>query len=342
MAKLPTLQLLFVILQLALLISKTFVFSQSSTQSAVDQSESNNQTDLNRKNQSSTFDSTTAATPMSENLTNSLSTADINLDENIFLYLNTESSSESIPTTTAAPEQPQSDPFDYNLFFCTCDLIGGECDVNCCCDPDCSQDDLRLFNGCWSPPSSYFDRYYCSPDPDRYGLVWNNTPEFRVQWSSRSGMFCIVTDNVPKKRLFKDRAPVTEDELLKQISPKLSGRWNDPESQKPSAGLEQWIYQPYYKQGSPIFTLHINGIVSVLSNGLKFNFFFSKKTFELLMRIGFNCNFICQSYRVRSIALRATRPKRSISWNLITITSAVCRARIDAVQRFVLKNGWPI
>jgi len=263
MAKLPTTQLLFVILQFVPLISKTFVFSQSVTQSTVEQPETNSQTDLNRTQ--STTDSTVAATPMSDNLTASNSVSTDNIDDDIFLNFNTESSTESNPTTPAPPEQPESDPFDYNLFFCTCDLIGGQCDVNCCCDPDCSQDDLRLFNRCWSPPSSYFDRYYCSPDPDRYGIVWNNTPEFRIQLSSHSGMFCIVTDNVPKKRLFEDKAPVTEVELFKQIVPKLSGRWNDPENQ-PTTGLEQWIYQPYYKEGSPIFTLHINGIAGVLSN----------------------------------------------------------------------------
>ncbi|CAF4311841.1 unnamed protein product, partial [Adineta steineri] len=28
---------------------------------------------------------------------------------------------------------------------CTCDLTGGICDVSCCCDPDCSSDDLVAF-----------------------------------------------------------------------------------------------------------------------------------------------------------------------------------------------------
>ncbi|CAF1016244.1 unnamed protein product [Adineta steineri] len=32
---------------------------------------------------------------------------------------------------------------------CTCDLTGGICDVSCCCDPDCSSDDLVAF-GCSS------------------------------------------------------------------------------------------------------------------------------------------------------------------------------------------------
>ena len=261
MAKLPAIQLLLMVLQLVFLTFTTLVFAQSVTSSTtVEPPQTNSQIDLNR-NQSAT-ESTTAATPVSENLTNNNSNP-ASTDSNIFFV--TELSTDSNPTTPVPPDQPESDPFNYDLFFCTCDLMSEKCDVNCCCDPDCSQDDLRLFNRCWSPPSSYFDRYYCSPDPDRYGVAWNNTPEFRIQWSSHSGMFCIVTDNVPKKRLFEEKAPVTEDELFQQILPKLSGRWSHPESQ-PTTGLEQWIYQPYYKEGSPIFTLHINGIVSVLSN----------------------------------------------------------------------------
>lgn len=259
MTKLSAIQLSFVIFQLFFLICITFVFAQSVTPTSSTTIEptqtTNSQIDLNQ----STTESTTAATSVSENLTTSTDGSNI--------FLSTELSTESNLATSVPPDQPESHPFNYDLFFCTCDLTGEKCDVNCCCDPDCQEDDLRLFNNnrCWSPPSSYFDRFYCSPDPDRYGVVWNNTPEFHIQWNSHNGMFCIVTDNVPKKRLFEDKSPVSEDELFQQILPKLSGRWKDPQSQ-PTIGLEQWIYQPFYKEGSPIFTLHMNGNISVLSN----------------------------------------------------------------------------
>jgi len=32
--------------------------------------------------------------------------------------------------------------------ICTCDLGDETCDVNCCCDPDCSDDDRLAFSGC--------------------------------------------------------------------------------------------------------------------------------------------------------------------------------------------------
>jgi len=32
--------------------------------------------------------------------------------------------------------------------ICTCDLTESECDVNCCCDPSCSNDDRQAFSMC--------------------------------------------------------------------------------------------------------------------------------------------------------------------------------------------------
>lgn len=245
--------MMYLAFQIGLLICQTFVSAQSTTPPTnIQQSEVNNQTDLSNTNQSTTEPTTTNA-PIWENATST---------DN---FIPTEPSDD--PSSTVAPEpEDDSDQLDYDLFLCTCDLIGGQCDVNCCCDPECNADDRRLFNHCWSPPSSYFDRYYCSPDPDRYGIVWNNTPEFRVERSARSGMFCIITDNVPKKRMFEEKAPLTEDEVFQQILPNLSGRWNDP---GPNIELDQWIYQPFYKEGSPIFTLHVDGTIGVLSTSVE-------------------------------------------------------------------------
>jgi len=31
---------------------------------------------------------------------------------------------------------------------CTCDLTGNGCDVNCCCDTDCSTTDQQAFTEC--------------------------------------------------------------------------------------------------------------------------------------------------------------------------------------------------
>ena len=31
---------------------------------------------------------------------------------------------------------------------CTCDLTGNGCDLNCCCDTDCSSEDQQAFTEC--------------------------------------------------------------------------------------------------------------------------------------------------------------------------------------------------
>ena len=35
-----------------------------------------------------------------------------------------------------------------DIGICTCDLTSGGCDVNCCCDNDCSDADRNAFSAC--------------------------------------------------------------------------------------------------------------------------------------------------------------------------------------------------
>jgi hypothetical protein len=39
----------------------------------------------------------------------------------------------------------QCDKFDCE---CLCDLTAGACDINCCCDPECSSDEISSFSSC--------------------------------------------------------------------------------------------------------------------------------------------------------------------------------------------------
>ena len=45
--------------------------------------------------------------------------------------------------------------------FCTCNLIDGACDVNCCCDSDCSADDVKAFSQCKPIQAHNYDRKFC-------------------------------------------------------------------------------------------------------------------------------------------------------------------------------------
>lgn len=239
------------------LVAQTDVVSLSTTQSPTKATDQPTTVSSTSKVPEPVPESTTK-TPNPDNVTDSL------LSNNTTSSITTESTTTEVnPTTQIPPTEPHHAHLNYDL-FCTCDLLAGRCDINCCCDPDCSTEDHRLFDRCWTPPSSYFDLNYCSADPNRYGVVWNNTPEYWTEWNPHSGLFCIVTDNVPKKRMFEEKPPTTEDEMFQHILPKLSSRWND--RQVPISGLENWVYQPFYKEGSPLFILHRNGTIDTLSN----------------------------------------------------------------------------
>ena len=51
------------------------------------------------------------------------------------------------PSSTKLPKNLNSTEFDYDEYLCTCDLTKNSCDVNCCCDEECSQEDRKAFIG---------------------------------------------------------------------------------------------------------------------------------------------------------------------------------------------------
>ena len=60
----------------------------------------------------------------------------------------TESSSARAPTfPTTPPKIFNTTEYEYDKFMCTCDLTKNSCDINCCCDEECSIDDKKAFQG---------------------------------------------------------------------------------------------------------------------------------------------------------------------------------------------------
>nr|XP_045727348.1 tectonic-1-like [Mirounga angustirostris] len=46
---------------------------------------------------------------------------------------------------------PRPTPVTDVAALCVCDLAPAQCDVNCCCDPDCSSMDFSVFSACSVP-----------------------------------------------------------------------------------------------------------------------------------------------------------------------------------------------
>lgn len=102
-------------------------------------------------------------------------------------------------------------PKNQSLSVCTCNLQVSQiltvftlvyhyflhfkvdwCDINCCCDPDCTSSDKLIFDHCHVDQNRYVDDRYCN----YMQLIYiNNTP---FEWEvNQNGFFCIISNNLP-------------------------------------------------------------------------------------------------------------------------------------------------
>ncbi|KAM6051774.1 tectonic-1 isoform 1-T1 [Theristicus caerulescens] len=169
----------------------------------------------------------------------------------------------SAENRAAARAQPRSGPAPVTdvAKLCVCDLLVAECDVNCCCDPDCSAADFSLFTTC-SVPIVTGDSRLCSQKAATYSLdVEANPPEriFKLIDHVNPSVFCIHTTNYKQALSFSSpEMPTAEnfDQLLKEFgSSSFSAEpdsWNtDTDAQNLSDVNETYRYE----YGVPIQTV---------------------------------------------------------------------------------------
>ena len=84
---------------------------------------------------------------------------------------------------TSNDDQQQCNQFDCQ---CQCDLTAGVCDINCCCDPECSSDEISTFSGCLDEGGSSPIVKMCVERPPsledvnlHYPLRLSDSPEVR-------------------------------------------------------------------------------------------------------------------------------------------------------------------
>ncbi|KFU90229.1 Tectonic-1, partial [Chaetura pelagica] len=145
--------------------------------------------------------------------------------------------------------------------LCVCDLLVAQCDVNCCCDPDCSTAEFSLFTTC-SVPVVTGDSHLCSQKAAVYSLdVEANPPEriFELTDQVNPSIFCIHATNYDQALSFSSpEMPTAEnfDQLLEQFgSAAFSAEpdtWNvDPDAQPPADANETYRYE----FGAPVQTV---------------------------------------------------------------------------------------
>uniref|UniRef100_A0A2K5J7R8 Uncharacterized protein n=1 Tax=Colobus angolensis palliatus TaxID=336983 RepID=A0A2K5J7R8_COLAP len=94
--------------------------------------------------------------------------------------------------------------------LCVCDLSPAECDVNCCCDPDCSSVDFSVFSAC-SVPVVTGDSQFCSQKAVIYSLNFTANPPqrvFKLVDQINPSIFCIhITNYKPALSFINPEVP---------------------------------------------------------------------------------------------------------------------------------------
>ncbi|XP_057382799.1 tectonic-1 isoform X4 [Balaenoptera acutorostrata] len=92
---------------------------------------------------------------------------------------------------------PRPTPVTDVAALCVCDLSPALCDVNCCCDPDCSSVDFSVFSAC-SIPVVMGDSQFCSQKAAIYSLNFTADPPqrvFKLVDQINPSIFCIHITN---------------------------------------------------------------------------------------------------------------------------------------------------
>lgn len=54
---------------------------------------------------------------------------------------------------------------------CQCNLLAGACDLNCCCDPECTSDDIESFSSCIDNGEPSTELRMCTDRPHSLEVV---------------------------------------------------------------------------------------------------------------------------------------------------------------------------
>ena len=172
----------------------------------------------------------------------------------------TTSSTTTSTSTTSSLNQEDIDNllpegFSFNLTqfvpgqFCKCDILEGACDVNCCCDEDCTDQDILAFSKCQDAHVQSYDPKFCFSTEI---MVKNNTA-YAVE-QVNDNLFCIVNDNLNSQGFtYLDRAPILNVSDFEHMKSRhLAFNWH---STKDKTSTPIMTNESYYRSGDPILTI---------------------------------------------------------------------------------------
>ncbi|XP_052215238.1 tectonic-3-like isoform X2 [Dreissena polymorpha] len=152
-------------------------------------------------------------------------------------------------TTTAAvvPNQARTVIGETVLGQCLCDLTGNKCDINCCCDDNCTPDDRKAF--VCDPVSVIIDDKLCYQENI---FVFSNSP---ANTTSDGGLFCIYFDNYSKRNFYLDPDFILDIPSFNSYV----NRYAKTSIQGPITVVEPtYDLNSFYKAGDPVYIVFPN------------------------------------------------------------------------------------
>nr|XP_015852241.1 tectonic-1 isoform X1 [Peromyscus maniculatus bairdii] len=182
---------------------------------------------------------------------------DLNSTEATPATLKPSSSSPRTPGTPRAPELsgPRPTPVTDVAALCVCDLLPAQCDVNCCCDPDCSTVDFSVFSAC-SVSLVTGDGQFCSQKAAVYSMNLTADPPhrvFRLTDQINPSAFCVHISNY-KSALSFANPEVPDENNFDRLMQASGGFTLSVESDVPSTAPSDAPQPTKYEYGVPLQT----------------------------------------------------------------------------------------
>uniref|UniRef100_A0A8D8QWX0 Tectonic-3 n=1 Tax=Cacopsylla melanoneura TaxID=428564 RepID=A0A8D8QWX0_9HEMI len=136
---------------------------------------------------------------------------------------------------------------------CPCDIIKNVCDINCCCDNDCSAYDRLVFSHCLPLPSLSSSQYCFSEQ-----LIYVKNSPFYISKDPENALLCIETENLKSKTNFTHLKPIDNlKSFVKVYERRKHNEWNKtvlrPLNQY---SLNHLPHNKTYKVGQPIWMMN--------------------------------------------------------------------------------------
>ena len=126
---------------------------------------------------------------------------------------------------------------------CTCDLIGHQCNVNCCCDPDCNEEEKKIFSTCITLNNEHIEEI-CVSD----SLLFSVNGKYQIQGSG-GGLLCLYKNNYNARFFYSDIIAVNSLAAFELLANKYRRTSYGVEAE------EKTNYENSFKVGDPLFIL---------------------------------------------------------------------------------------